>query len=128
MHCGKNVKWPAALTELYDIISAALKEAGYEQEACQSITWIVVKALSFMAGGRQFYLPTAGVLDRGIRDTRVFREFTGDNVDDLARKYGLSANQVYKIIRKQREIARYERKAISQGHEGVTSTVAPPLK
>lgn len=81
-----------------------------------------------MAGGRQFYIPTAKVLEVGIRDNQLLQDFNGANVDDLARKYGLSIQRVYDIIKKQREIAKYERKAISQRQEGVGGTVAPPLK
>lgn len=124
MHYQRNVKWPAALAELYDIISDGLKGAGYKQEDCQSISGVVLKALSFMAGGRQFYIPTAKVLEVGIRNNQLLQDFNGANVDDLARKYGLGIQQVYAIIRKQREIAKYERKAILHCQEGVGGTVA----
>lgn len=117
VHIGKKYKWPAALAEIYDIISISLKKAGYEQEACQAITGIVIKGLSFMAGGRQFYLPSGEKLDFAIRDAQIYREFTGNNIDDLVRKHRLSTTRIYEILRIQRELARENFKFISENRD-----------
>lgn len=101
-------KWPIALAEIYDATSCALKNAGYDQEASQTITGIVVRALSFIAGGRQIYIPRGGVLERWIRNAQIYREFTGGNVQDLSRKYRLTEVQIYAILKEQRAAAKQD--------------------
>ena len=122
MHSGKKVKWPAVLAELYDITSDGLKKAGYKQEDCQSISGVVIKALSAMGGGRYFYMPASGSWERSVRDTQLFQDFTGTNIEDLVRKYGISLQSVYSIIRKQREITRFGGDAILHRKDNVSGT------
>lgn len=121
IHCGTNVKWPASLAKLSDIISDGLKNAGYKQEDCQSISGIVIKSLSFRAGRRTFRIPTIEELGRGLRNTQLFQEFTGTNLCDLARKYSISGSRVCEIIMDEIENARRpERKSIWRCYEAVS--------
>lgn len=126
MRSGEKVKWPAVLAELYDITSDGLKNAGYKQEDCQSISGIVIKALSAMGGGKQFYMPVSGSWERSVRDTQLFQDFTGTNIEDLVRKYGISLQLVYSIIRKQRDINRFGGDAILQRKDNLSGTTCVP--
>lgn len=119
IHAGISVKLPAALAKLSDIISDGLKNAGHKQEDCQSISRIVIKTLSLRAGRRIFYIPPAKTLEGCIRGSQLAQEFTGTNVGDLSRKYGISIAQVYAIIRMQRTIAGCGLDAILRCYEAV---------
>lgn len=91
-----------------------MKQAGYGAEESQSITAIAVKAMSTMAGGRQFYLPRGKELERAARNIQIFNEFNGRNASDLAEKYELTQVQIYSILRSQREAAKQARGATPQ--------------
>lgn len=120
IHCGRNVKWPASLVKLSDIISDGLKNAGYKQKDCQSISRVVIKSLSFRAGRRTFCIPTGKVLERFVRGRQLFQEFDGTNLDDLSRKHGIRRRDVYAIIGLQRTIASSELDAILRCYEAVS--------
>ncbi len=95
-----------AVSELCAIIGSAMEDAGYKKEESKSIAETAVKAMSFMAGGRQFYLPRGKALEVSVRHHQIFQSFTGNNVKELARKYNLSEAQIYNIIKSQREACR----------------------
>ncbi len=41
---------------------------------------------------------------RSTRNAQIYREFTGDNQAELALKYGLSTQCIYRIVKVQREL------------------------
>jgi Mor family transcriptional regulator len=49
-------------------------------------------------GGGQIYIP----LDRVRRDAALYAAFTGDNHFELARRFRMSLNSVYKILRREK--------------------------
>jgi Mor family transcriptional regulator len=49
-------------------------------------------------GGGQIYIP----MDRARRNAEIYREFTGDNHFELARKYRMTLNSIYKILRSEK--------------------------
>lgn len=112
IHCGKQSHWPKALIELSAFINDAMLRAGYELEESQSITNIAIKAMSRMAGGRQFYLPSGKNLDLALRDAMIFKEFNGRNSIELAEKHGMTQQNVYRIIKKLRESGKQARGSI----------------
>ena len=49
--------------------------------------------------GESIYFPSRGFPSKAERDTAIIHEFyEGAEIPDLARKYKLSASQVYKIV------------------------------
>ncbi|MBB7152126.1 transcriptional regulator, partial [Escherichia coli] len=55
-------------------------------------------------GGGQVYIPRGQVLDSLIRDLRIWNDFNGRNVHELAIRHGVTFNTVYKAIRRMRRI------------------------
>lgn len=55
--------------------------------------------LSLTWGGQQVYIPK----DNKRRAAIIYDEFDGTNVSELARKYGLCIQTIYKIIRSERQ-------------------------
>ncbi|HHQ4739664.1 TPA: Mor transcription activator family protein [Aeromonas veronii] len=56
-------------------------------------------------GGRTYYIPTGDHLKAALRDWAIWGEFSERNIDQLARKHGLSVPQTYSIIATQRKLA-----------------------
>lgn len=50
-------------------------------------------------GGSNIYIPKIETLYRGIRDKKIFEEFTGGNYLSLAKKYSITERRIRKIIK-----------------------------
>ncbi|MFM5201574.1 Mor transcription activator family protein [Aeromonas caviae] len=57
-------------------------------------------------GGRAYYIPTGDHLKAALRDRAIWDEFNGRNIDQLARKHGLSVPQTYAVVAEQRQLTR----------------------
>lgn len=101
-----RAKWPKALADLVTVIESANGRAGDDQDAARDRAVIIVRALSKYAGGRQLYIPKDDVLERALRDREIWNRFQGNNVDELASTYKLTAVKVYSIIAEQRLLHR----------------------
>lgn len=101
-----RAKWPKALANLVDVVEAAHRRAGDDQELARDRAFITMRALSLYAGGRQLYMPKGDVLERALRDREIWERHRGNNVDDLAEAYGLTVVQVYSILAEQRALHR----------------------
>ena len=97
-------KWPKGLTLLTDVIEEAFIRQGRRNDEAREIAEIAVKAMAFLAGGRSYYLPKGHWFRTALKHGRIFREFTGDNVTELADKYELTEVQIYTILAQQRKL------------------------
>lgn len=57
-------------------------------------------------GGRAYYIPTGEHLKAVLLDRAIWDEFNGRNIDQLARKHGLSVPQTYAVVAEQRQLTR----------------------
>lgn len=55
-------------------------------------------------GGQSVYIPMEMVGRLSERNLKIYREFTGNNVPELAMRYKLSVQQIYVIIKVQRDL------------------------
>ena len=53
-------------------------------------------------GGSSVYIPKNLASRFRRRDAELYRAFTGHNIEELARKYGLTQQRVYSIIKAER--------------------------
>lgn len=53
-------------------------------------------------GGSSVYIPKDLARRFRRRDASIYAEYTGANIDDLARKYGLTPQRIYAIIKAER--------------------------
>lgn len=98
--------WPRTLAELVDVYVDHFLRLGRGQAAALTEAQAVVIVLAHHFGGRMVYLPRDDKLRLALRDARIWREHNGRNVQDLADRYGLTAAQIYGILREQRVINR----------------------
>lgn len=68
-------------------------------DAPRRIALAVTDYLVSAWGGAQVYVPK----DLARRNARIFDDFTGDNIRDLAVKYKISDPWIYRIIASERE-------------------------
>lgn len=93
--------WPGDLVELSEVIRSQLEREGVANEAMYRQVDRILLAMSFLCGGRNYYLPSAQRVKNALRDKRIYDEFNGRNHRALARQYKLSEQKIYAILRQQ---------------------------
>lgn len=95
-----RARWPQALVDMHGVIEHVLRN----QPAAADLATAVTRALAHYMGGVQWYLPKDDKLEIALRDRAIWREFSGNNVLMLARKYKLSTQQIGNICVTQRAL------------------------
>lgn len=54
-------------------------------------------------GGQSVYIPMDLVARMSSRNAEIYSAFSGDNISELVRKFGLSRQAIYRIIRVERQ-------------------------
>lgn len=96
--------WPGDLVTLADVIFAQLKREGVEEDESYRQIERVLLAMSFLCGGRNYYLPQGDRIKRALRNKRIFHHFNGRNHRELCQQYKLSEQKIYEIVREQRQL------------------------
>ena len=101
-------RWPSTLQTVSLLIQREVeKQPSNAKQLADNITI----ALSHYMGGRDMYLPTNERIVAALRDIKIWQEFNGRNMEQLANKYQLTPRRIAEIIQFQREaeIARKQR-------------------
>ncbi|CAA0111577.1 Uncharacterised protein [BD1-7 clade bacterium] len=109
--------WPQTLAEMVDVIESRLsREKDIKSEQANRLAKIVVFEIAQYFGGRPVYLPMGKRIEQALRDQDIWRDFTGDNIDRLIKKYKLSHQSIRDAIQRQRliETAKVQRSLISE--------------
>ncbi|EKP0262740.1 Mor transcription activator family protein [Aeromonas dhakensis] len=112
-----TAKWPKALSELVDVLACELVRGGMAQEQAKAQARKLALVQAHYMGGRAYYIPTGDHLKAALRDRAIWDEFNGRNIDQLARKHGLSVPQTYAVVAEQRELNRRRHQHDLFGHE-----------
>ncbi|WHF41899.1 Mor transcription activator family protein [Aeromonas salmonicida] len=99
-----TAKWPKALAELVDVLACELGRGGMAAEQAMAQARKLALVQAHYMGGRAYYIPTGEHLKAALRDRAIWDDFNGRNIDVLARRYKLSAPQIYAVISFQRKI------------------------
>lgn len=98
--------WPKLLVDMLDVSRAALVDAGAKDERAREIAIIVLRAVARYHGGHSTYLPTGDTLDEALKHYRIWQDSGKLSVRELAEKYDVSDVHIYRIIARQRKLAR----------------------
>lgn len=101
-----TAKWPKALAELVDVLACELARGGMTSELALAQARKLALVQAHYMGGRAYYIPTGDHLKAALRDRAIWDEFNGRNIDQLARKHGLSVPQTYAVVAEQRQLTR----------------------
>jgi Mor family transcriptional regulator len=104
------VKWHETLREMIDAVSAAFVAQGKQKPKADLDAQVAVEAIYSIFRGCNVYIPFSAGTRTALTHARIFAEFDGHNHQDLARRYEMSVQAIYRIIKKQRELNQ-----ISQG-------------
>lgn len=87
---------------LYDIIYHALIRQGMAGEQALAVAEESTDTVLDEFGGENLYIPKNISGKAARRNRQIYDEFTGDNHDELAKKYGVTLQRIYAIIKEQR--------------------------
>ncbi|MEW7986500.1 MAG: Mor transcription activator family protein [Candidatus Thiodiazotropha endolucinida] len=88
------------LNDIYSHTADVLTQyQDYSTQDANETSRAVVNRLREVFGGQLVYFPKGVQDDVTERDERMFNEFDGKNQKELAKKYGLTLQQVYRRLR-----------------------------
>ncbi len=93
-------RWPSSLQSLCELMRVTLE--GQKVRNALAISEALATTLSIYLGDRVLYIPNGEPLKDVLRDIRIWREFEGDNLEQLSREYGLTERRINLIIAEQR--------------------------
>ncbi|WP_386695869.1 Mor transcription activator family protein [Lonepinella sp. MS14435] len=98
-----NNKWPDLLVEIIDVFAKEFEKQGEDAQKARTQANHFTFTLAEYFGGRSFYLPSGTRLKATVRAYTIFKEFNGNNIKELVKKYHLSESHIYNILRIQRK-------------------------
>lgn len=92
------------LTDLADKVSfAAQQSLGVDDQSAAQFGKAVATEMAENWGGQNLYFPKGIVFQITERNSHIYDEFDGSNVAMLSRKYKLTRQAIYQIIRQERQ-------------------------
>lgn len=65
---------------------------------CEAMASALVRRIITRMAGTRFYVPTVSARQRQREHAEIRRKFTGANVQELAKEYGMSPRHVRRIV------------------------------
>lgn len=97
-------KGPELLVELAQHTSNILHEAvDIDIRTADQIGEAVASRMMQVWGGQNVYFPMGMAWRVSQRDQEIFSDFNGKNHHDLARKYGVSLQWIYSVVKRVRK-------------------------
>ncbi|MCP1292943.1 MULTISPECIES: Mor transcription activator family protein [Chromobacterium] len=97
-------KGPELLVDLAQHVAMTLKQlANTEQQQAEQLGQEIAERMAKHWGGQNIYFPIGLSYQSSLRDQQIYGEFTGGNHAELARRYGVSLQWIYKIIKTERQ-------------------------
>lgn len=85
-------------------VSRSLETVGISKEESYDIAVKLSDDLRKDFGGELFYMPKGQDYDTIIKHHKIFQEFNGTNHDELSRRYGVSVQQIYRVLKKLQDL------------------------
>lgn len=100
---NRRSQGPELLVDLAHTISVALSELiELDKERGDHVGQEVANRMAGNWGGQLIYFPIGTSIKLCARDLAIWNDFNGNNHSDLARKYGVSLQWIYKIVKAMR--------------------------
>ncbi|GGP73655.1 MULTISPECIES: Mor transcription activator family protein [Shewanella] len=89
-------RWPSTLQNLCELMRVTLEDNNVPNSVA------LAKTLATYLGTRDMHIPNGKSLKDALRDIQIWRQFKGNNLEQLAIEYGLTDRRVNQIITEQR--------------------------
>ena len=92
-------RYPELLRDLVDAVARSLAGAGIEPGRARAAAETAAELVRELYGGQLVYVPKGHSMHTRRRWQALWEAFTGDNQMELARQYGMSYQQVYRVLK-----------------------------
>lgn len=97
-------KGPELLLSLADhVADSAMGVLGVKGNTAEHLGQEVAMRISEVWGGQLIYFPAATQLKSAQTHVQIYEAFTGRNHDEVAAKFGVSVQHVYKVVKSVRK-------------------------
>lgn len=97
----KEPQQPEIFADLAQHVSATLKETvAMDDDIAEQIATAVANRMMQAWGGQTLYLPKGMLFMTSARDYQIWRECNGHNYRELAKKYNLTLQWIYTVVKK----------------------------
>ncbi|PCI62014.1 MAG: hypothetical protein COB35_04860 [Gammaproteobacteria bacterium] len=93
------------MSVVIDIIS---KDKSVTDEQAEELAIAVCEEMIDRYSGLQFYFPKGRSFMSIIMHSRIFQQFNGTNVNELAKQHNVSVQHIYRVVKSQYEAKRNE--------------------
>jgi Mor family transcriptional regulator len=101
----------AVLVDLVTIVEQALVSRGIDRDSAHKASFDAAEQLRDRWGGQMLYFPKGSRFDMSQRDMAIWNAFSGHNHNELASKYDVCVDRVYKIVKYMRAMQSHLRQA-----------------
>jgi len=92
------------LVDLADNLSSILTDkVGISKDDAKAVAQEAAAHIADNWGGQSVYIPMDLVARMSSRNAEIFKAFTGDNISELVREFGLSRQAIYRIVKAERQ-------------------------
>ncbi|GLQ73542.1 hypothetical protein OPW13_13535 [Vibrio europaeus] len=102
------IKMNPSKTKVFDEFLSRSKEFNLEERDTVKFICLMVSVF----GGCQIYLPSDDAFKQAVTYRLIYKEFKGNNANELSRKYGMSVIAIQRVIKACRKADAEIRKAM----------------
>jgi Mor family transcriptional regulator len=106
-------RWPRQLADLTDLVTDEIKAAEILDDpgATRRLACAIVTRICREYGGGSLYVPKTDAIERALRNLEIWAAHDGTTegprgIRALAKRYGMSANAIWDILRQERALHR----------------------
>lgn len=92
--------YPEIFAEMVASLAAVLVKHGMDAISANEAAMSATESVRSVFAGQLLYIPRGVSFDISERDEKIYSLFDGQNVGELAKKFKLSIQHVYRIIAK----------------------------
>lgn len=90
------------LSDLSERISTSLVQAGVSNDLADRLGEEIAMDMATHWGGQLIYFPKGTFVRLSRRDRDIYSQFTGNNHKELSRKFNVSEQHIYRIVKAMR--------------------------
>ena len=94
--------YPEDLTLIAHIVASRLARHGMAAHQAAALAFDITEALRADVGGANLYIPMGVKYEMSLRDAKIYSQYNGHNLRELAHEYDLSEMQMRTIIKRGR--------------------------
>lgn len=102
-------KYPEPLRTLVRCIAESLQRNGVDAAEAERIAFDAAETYRFTYGGEATYIPRGHLFDIGNEHQAMWKAFTGDNYDQIAKAFDCTPRHVRRVIAEVGAIERAKR-------------------